>query len=78
MSSLRKPTKEKVNLGALGSAGASLLLGEQTKTSISAPWGPKNGRNGPIWAIDRKNRIGGCDSTEISVVLSLGIIRIDA
>ena len=42
-----------------------------------APWGPKNGRNGPFRATGGKNRIDGCDGTEISVVLPLGIIRID-
>ena len=62
---------EKGNLGALGSAGVSLLLCE---TSISARWGPKNG---PFRATGGKNRIDGCDGTEISVVLPLGIIRID-
>jgi len=42
-----------------------------------APWGPKNGQNGPFRATGGKNRIDGCDGTEISVVLPLGIIRID-
>ena len=41
------------------------------------PWGPKNGRNGPIRATGGKNRIDGCDATEISLVLPLGIVRID-
>ena len=41
------------------------------------PWGPKNGRNGPIRATGGKNRIDGCDGTEISLVLPLGIVRID-
>ena len=42
-----------------------------------APWGPKNDRNGPIRAIGGKKRIDGCNGTDISVVLPLGIIRID-
>merc|ERR1712055_1204390 len=46
----------------------------KSETSISAPWGPKNG---PFRATGGKNRIDGCDGTEISVVLPLGIIRID-
>ena len=42
-----------------------------------APWGPKNDRNGPIRATDGKNRIDGCDATKISLVLPIGIVRID-
>jgi hypothetical protein len=42
------------------------------------PWGPKNGRNSPFGAIGGKNRINGCDATNISVVLPLGIIRFSA
>ena len=41
------------------------------------PPGPKNGRNGPLQAFGGKNRIDGCDATEISLVLPLGIVRID-
>ena len=39
-------------------------------------WGPKNARNGPFQACNEKNRIDGCDGTEISGVLPLGIVRI--
>ena len=38
-----------------------------------APWGPKNGRNGPFRAIGGKNRIDGCDTTKISVILPVRI-----
>ena len=45
---------------------------------ILAPQGPKNGQNGPFRAISGKNRINGCDATEISVILPVGIFRIDS
>ena len=38
---------------------------------------PKNGQNGPFRAGGGKNQIDRCNGTEISVVLPLGIIRID-
>ena len=40
----------------------------KSESSIWAPWGPKNGRNGPFRAGSGKNRIDGCVRTEISVV----------
>ena len=40
-------------------------------------FGPLGPKNGPFRATSGKNRIDGCDGTEISVVLPLGIIRID-
>ena len=76
---------QKTRIRQISSLSSVILVGELLEKHtfsvddlFGAPGVPKNGRNGPIWAIDRKNRIGGCDSTEISVVLSLGIIRIDA
>ena len=45
---------------------------------ILTPKSPKNGRNGPFLAINGKNWIDGCDGTEISIVLAIGIFRIDS
>ena len=67
--------KGKSGCTRLGRCIAPSGRADKSVCSILTP--SKNGRNGPIQTIPGKNRIDGCDGTEILVVLPLGIIRID-
>ena len=42
------------------------------------PWGKKKGKKGPCGATHGKNGIDGLEATKISVVLPVGVFRIDS
>ena len=53
---------------------AKLAFSDRPQT----PRGPKKGRKGPFGATHGKNGIDGLEATEISVVLPVGVFRIDS
>ena len=53
---------------------AKLAFSDRPQT----PQGPKKGQKGPFGATHWKNGIDGLEATEISVVLPVGVFRIDS